>query len=316
MADPDDESGRGAVSQRLSDFEKRAPVLRTFTVLTGIVHLVSAIATLVLNVDKMVPASESYMSWPSSAARANPETNVFTFGKTDAGKISFKGLVAAFFFLSAIFQIVSAVFTPVWEWLLSLLLHRNVQPLRWFEYSISASVMFLIAFLLNGASDVHKLVLVFSLSFLMMALGLVAECYTYFQRELEYVSNGKNKRHPVDYFLVHVVGWVPFVTLWGITFRSFLLNAQGGDSLSAGKQRPPFWVYILYSTQIVIMGLFGLNQLWQQVDLFYVRAGDFARQARIARRTEYLYVLLSLSAKSVLAWVLYFGMRAQGSTSY
>ena len=106
------------------------------------------------------------------------------------------------------------------------------------------------------------------------------------------------------------------MTLWGIIYRSFLLNAQGGDSLSAGKQRPPFWVYILYSTQIVIMGLFGLNQLWQQVDLFYVRAGDFARQARIARRTEYLYVMLSLSAKSVLAWVLYFGMRAQGKTSY
>jgi hypothetical protein len=52
------------------------------------------------------------------------------------------------------------------------------------------------------------------------------------------------------------------------------------------------------------------------VDLFYVRAGDFERQAKIALRTEYLYVLLSLTAKSMLAWVLYTGFRASGSTTY
>ena len=92
--------------------------------------------------------------------------------------------------------------------------------------------------------------------------------------------------------------------------RQFELNINHSSS------KPPGWVYALYSTQIIIMALFGANQLWQTIDLYRVRAGDSARQARIALRTEYIYVTLSLTAKSVLAWVLYSGFRATRSTRY
>jgi hypothetical protein len=288
----------------------KAPVLRAFTVCTGLVHLGSGIATLVLKADRKVPLFETWVAWPSSAQRHVVATNKFITGSEHVGSFSFQGLVVAFFFLSGIFQTIPAVVTPIWRWQLKLLLERNVQPLRWLEYSASASVMFVLFTLLNGTMNVYMIVTVFALSFVMMILGLVSESSAYFQRTVEYLSNGKIKRNALDFFLPHVLGWVPFAALWSLIFRSFVVG------ISHGSTKPPMWVYVLFSSQIGIMGCFGANQLAQLVDLFKVRASDFERQAYIALRTEYIYVTLSLTAKSLLAWVLYWGMKAQGSTRY
>ena len=308
MSDMDAEASLEA--QRLYKHDKRAPVLRTFTIVTGLVHLGSGIATIVLHVDKKVPLNEPYLGWPSRKEMDDPALNRFTLGTHPAGQVSFLAMVSAFFFLSAGFQIIPALVPQLWEPLLELLLERNIQPFRWLEYSISASLMFMIAAILNGTFDAQKIAYVFVLSFVMMMLGLGSEMSTYFQRQLEFLSNGKLKRNVTDYFFLHVLGWVPFGTLWGIQMRQFQLNINHSSS------HPPSWVYVLYSTQIIIMALFGGNQLWQHVDLYRTRAGDSARQARIALRTEYVYVTLSLTAKSVLAWVLYSGFRAQQSTKY
>jgi hypothetical protein len=282
----------------------RAPNLRAFTIVTGLVHLASAIATIVLHLDRKADINEPYMAWPTSTQK------YFAIGTKPAGQMSFLGVVSSFFFLSAVFQLVPALITPMWKWLLALLLERNVQPLRWVEYSISASVMFMAFALLNGTFDAHKLVLFFSLSFVLMFLGLASEISGSLQRRLEESSNGKHKRNAVDYFFLHVLGWVPFITLWGITFRQFANN----NAATPGHRAPDF-VYVLYSLMVLIMGLFGFNQLWQTVNLYYVRVEDTARQAKIALRTEYLYVLLSLTAKSVLAWVLFWGFKSQGNSA-
>jgi len=314
----DDEKGLTASSARearearasLVGAGAKAPILRAFTACTGLVHLCSGVATLVLNKDRKAPLFEPWLSWPSSEERKVAATNKFITGSKYAGSISFEGLVVAFFFLSAIFQTVPALVTPIWRWQLKLLLERNVQPIRWLEYSASASVMFVLFSLLNGIQNVYLLVTVFALSFVMMMLGLVSEASTYFQRTVEYLSNGKMKRNALDYFLPHVLGWVPYTVLWALIYRSFVFG------ISHGSSKPPMWVYIVYVSQIGIMAAFGANQLWQLVDLFYVRAGDFERQAKIALRTEYIYVTLSLTAKSLLAWVLYWGFVSMGNTTY
>lgn len=314
----DDEKGLTASSARearearatLVGTGAKAPILRAFTACTGLVHLGSGIATLVLNKDRKVPLFETWLAWPSSAQRQVDATNKFITGSNYSGSISFEGLVASFFFLSAIFQTVPALVTPIWRWQLKLLLERNVQPLRWLEYSASASVMFVTFFILNGNQNVYLIVTAFALSFVMMMLGLVSEASAYFQRTVEYLSNGKMKRNALDYFLPHVLGWVPFGILWGLIYRSFVFG------ISHGSSKPPMWVYIVFASQIGIMAAFGANQLWQIVDLFYVRASDFERQAKIALRTEYIYVTLSLTAKSMLAWVLYWGFVSMGNTTY
>jgi|688.fasta_scaffold02105_12 hypothetical protein len=315
----DDENGltgRDAAAS-LGGENFKAPILRAFTVCTGLVHLGSGIATLVLNQDKKAPLFEPWLAWPSRAERLNAETNQFIPGSKYAGSISFQGLVAAFFFLSFAFQTIPALVNPIWRWQLGLLLERNIQPLRWLEYSVSASVMFLIFFILNGQQNVYLLVTVFALSFVLMMLGLVSEASAYFQRTVEYLSNEKKKRNALDFFLPHVLGWVPFTVLWALIFRSFVMGINHGkNSASSDYAKPPWWVYGVFGSQIILMGLFGANQLWQLVNLYNVRASNFKRQAEIALRSEYVYVFLSLTAKSILAWFLYGGFRSMGSTKY
>jgi hypothetical protein len=264
-----------------------------------------------------VPLFEYWTAWPSDADRQNALTNKFLTGTKYAGSISLSALVAAFFFLSFGFQTIPALVTPIWQWQLKLLVQRNVQPFRWLEYSISASVMFLIFFTLNGSQNLHLIVCVFALAFVMMMLGLVSEASAYYQRTISFLSADKIKRQPVDFFLPHVLGWVPFGVLWGLIYRSFVIGITRGTSGGSGDfARPPSWVYIVFASQIGIMAMFGANQLWQLVRLYRVRASDFEAQAKIALRSEYIYVALSLTAKSLLAWILFGGISAMGSTTY
>jgi hypothetical protein len=313
----DDEKGLSRAPTTSSAANPKAPVLRSFTAVTGFVHLGSAIATLALKEDQLVPLFEYWTAWPTDADRQNALTNKFVPGVKYAGSISLSVLVAAFFFLSFAFQTIPALVTPIWRWQLKLLVERNVQPFRWLEYSISASVMFLIFFTLNGAQNLHLIVCVFALSFVMMMLGLVSEASAYFQRTVAFLSADKIKRQPVDFFLCHILGWVPFGVLWGLIYRSFVLGINHGtNGGSSNFAKPPSWVYIVFASQIGIMAMFGMNQLAQLVSLYRVRASDFEAQAKIALRSEYIYVALSLTAKSMLAWILFGGLSAMGSTTY
>ena len=137
---------------------KKAPLLRAFTICTGLVHLGSAIATIALHIDKKAPLEEPFLGWPSRTQMDDPTLNRFSTGTHPAGQVSFLAMVSAFFFLSAGFQIIPAFVPQIWEFQTGLLLERNVQPLRWIEYSVSASLMFMISAILNGTFDAQKLV--------------------------------------------------------------------------------------------------------------------------------------------------------------
>ena len=82
--------------------------LRWFMAATSSAHLVGFCVVLGLNKDQLVPLSRPYIMWPHSAANSTAPA-VFSFGMEPTTKISMKWLIAAFFFLSFIFQILPCV---------------------------------------------------------------------------------------------------------------------------------------------------------------------------------------------------------------
>ncbi|GAA2143973.1 heliorhodopsin HeR [Nocardioides koreensis] len=177
--------------------------------------------------------------------------------------------VAAFLALSALAH--TLVGTVWWRRYLADL-DRNRNPARWVEYSLSSSLMIVLIAQLVGISDVAALVALFGVNASMILFGWLQE---------RYEEPGTS-------------GWLPFVfgCLAGIVpwlAISVYLLSPGSTSSAT----PPGFVYAIFVSLFAFFNVFALNQ-WLQY-----RARGRWRNYLFGER---IYLLLSLTAKSALAW--------------
>lgn len=157
-------------------------------------------------------------------------------------------------------------------------LKKDINRARWYEYSLSASVMIVAIAMLVGIYDVATLVAMFALTAIMNLMGLVME-----------VTN-QDRNHPnwLSYNIGVVAGAIPWVTIaW-----YFWASSQYGNTA------PPTFVYWIFVSIFVFFSSFALN-MWLQ----YKKVGKWADYLY----GERAYIILSLVAKSALAWQVYAG---------
>jgi len=236
-----------------------------------------------------------------------------------AGSLNPSWMVAAFFFLSFVFQIPPVL--PEWMWkrvnyeVYKKWLAMGVQPLRFIEYSISSTLMILIIALLDGATDLWLLLSLAAANWCCMMFGLFHE--QLLRLRAERMELGVNF---FDFMGAHLAGWVPFVAVWTVLTSEFewSLNAMQGVP-AAVKSIPP--------VQLFMFALFGLNQMLGSLSQRQLpahaetpslltppsapwepRPAAPAVPPRRMRWTymhsEVAYTVLSLTAKSLLAWTL------------
>jgi len=184
-------------------------------------------------------------------------------------------LVAGFLFLSALAHTLIA--TVRYEQYVRYL-DRGMNPYRWYEYSVSASLMIVVIGMLAGIWDVGTLLALFGLVAVMNLCGLLME-----QR-----NESTETTDWTPYYVGTLAGLVPWVVI-AITFLGTVTAANG--------EFPEFVIYI-YVSIFVFFNLFALNMVLQYRETW--------------RWEEYLfgektYIVLSLVAKSLLAWQVYFG---------
>jgi hypothetical protein len=180
--------------------------------------------------------------------------------------------VAAFVFLSAAAHFL-LVLPGIFDWY-SRNLQRQRNDARWIEYSLSASLMIVLIAMLTGIGDIAALIALFGVNASMIFLGLVQE---------HYARPGSGSLLP--FWLGCIVGAVPWVAI-GVYF------ATPGSSAN-----PPAFVYGIFFSLFAFFNVFALN-MWLQ----YKRIGPW----RDYLFGESVYILLSLTAKSALAWQVFF----------
>ncbi|MGA8988335.1 heliorhodopsin HeR [Aeromicrobium sp.] len=185
--------------------------------------------------------------------------------------------VAAFLALSALAH---ALMCTVWwrRYLGDLEGQRN--PARWIEYSLSASLMIVLIAQLVGISDIAALVALFGVNASMILFGWLQERY-----------EQPGSRGWLPFTFGCVAGAAPWVAI-GI----YLLSP--GSASSAG---PPGFVYGIFISLFLFFNSFALNQWLQYRQLGRWRSYLFG---------ERIYLLLSLTAKSALAWQIFAGTLA------
>lgn len=239
----------------------------------AVLHAVQGVAVLLLAKAVTFPVTTSYLTLnPVSSSQEGPQLIDATRNVLD---INVAYLVAAFFFMSAIAHLVIAtMYRDTYEKNLK----KGLNKARWIEYAISASTMIVAIGLLSGVYDMSSLLMFFVLTAVMNLLGLVMEVHNQTTKKTNWLS----------FWIGTLAGIVPWVVL-GIYFWG--TNTYGSGQI-------PTFVYAIYVSLFVFFSCFAVN-MWLQ----YKKVGPW-KNYLFGEKT---YMVLSLVAKSALAWQVFFG---------
>jgi hypothetical protein len=156
-------------------------------------------------------------------------------------------------------------------------LRRGINRLRWVEYSFSATLMVILISMYSGITGIAALIAIAGANVAMILFGWIQELMN---------PPGRTGTTMLPFWFGTLVGIAPWVAI--------LINIAGSETV-------PGFVYGIVVAQFVFFFSFGLNQ-WLQ----YRRIGRWADYAH----GEKTYLVLSLVAKSVLAWQIFAGSLA------
>ncbi len=156
-------------------------------------------------------------------------------------------------------------------------LGRGINRFRWVEYSLSATLMVLLIASYSGITDIAAIVAIAGANIAMILFGWLQECMN---------PPGRTSTTMLPFWFGTIAGLAPWVAIW--------VNVIGADTV-------PGFVYGIVIAELVFFFSFGLNQ-WLQ----YRGVGRWSAYAF----GEKTYLVLSLVAKTVLAWQIYGGSLA------
>lgn len=263
-------------------------------------HLVSALAMIILLNGKssvIIPYTESYSEWtsvdsnsscPLGSRSFDTSNGKFCIGSTtkpvscdedSCYGINLGWLIISFHLLSYAFQLLATLtnYKPILGYRYSDMIDKNRNPLRFIEYSFSASIMLIAIALLNGVTDINLITSIAVLTAACQLCGLA----------VEFVENYKIK------WLLHITGWLQFCWAYGIIGHAFFRSIQASkDNSTPG---PPSFVYVIVIVLFLLYASFGFVQL---IEL--ILGNKFNKYTK-----EKSYVILSLTAKLILGWMIF-----------
>jgi hypothetical protein len=179
--------------------------------------------------------------------------------------------VASFLFLSALFHFIVAT---VGAGRYRSQLERGQNQFRWIEYALSSSIMIVLIAMLPGIYDVAALLALFGVNAGMIFMGSVQERY----------EQPGGSLWP--FWLGVVLGVIPWVAI------GIYLVSPGSEAT------PPAFVYGIFFSLFIFFNTFAVTQLLQ-----YKKIGRWSDYL-VGERT---FILLSLLAKTALAWQVFAG---------
>lgn len=156
-------------------------------------------------------------------------------------------------------------------------LARGINRFRWVEYSLSATLMLVLICAYSGITDIAAILTMTGANVAMILFGWLQEVMN---------PPGRTVTTMKPFWFGTIAGIMPWVAVW--------VNVIGADTV-------PGFVFGIVVAEQVFFFSFGLNQ-WLQ----YRRRGKWADYLH----GEKTYLVLSLAAKSFLAWQIYGGSLA------
>ncbi len=192
-------------------------------------------------------------------------------------EIPVRWAVAAFLLMAAVDHLVVSLPRVVGWYERNL--RRHINYARWIEYSFSASLMIVLIAMFTGIADVRALIAIAGVNAAMILFGLL----------MEHTNLGRERPDWLPFWFGCIAGAVPWIAIT-ISLVGSELNGQ-----------VPGFVYGIFVSLFILFNSFAVNMALQ-----YRRVGPWRRYVF----GEWGYLVLSLVAKSALAWQIYAGALA------
>ncbi len=247
--------------------------LQKFNLVMGLIHLVQALILFaILNYSFKIPILTRFFDKTAQGGYTVITERLFDVPIALIAPIFL--LIAASFHLF----IASPLYTRKYEQNIK----NGINPIRWWEYSFSSSLMLVGLMMMSGLNELPSVVFVFTLNWVMNMMGLVMERYNQLTERTKWLP----------YNIGVVAGLVP----WVIGFIYFWVNTNNvADSI-------PSWAKFGFVLTFIFFNSFAINMLLQ-----YKKIGKWKDYVY----GEKGYIWLSLIAKSALAWIIVLGTLGQ-----
>ena len=251
--------------------EKTYVGLRRFNAIMGFLHMVQGILMIVLSNDTTYPIYSNFLKFDTAVGALQPDPQL-------AFEVLFGPAVAVFLLLSAVAHFSLATFG--YQWYVKNL-KKGMNPARFYEYALSSSLMIVLIGQLVGVWDLGALIALFAVNATMNLFGVMMEVH----------NQTTEKTNWLSFIYGCFAGIVPWIVI-GIYFYV---------PLSGDGPKPPGFVYAIVPTLFVFFNIFALNMFLQ-----YKKVGPWKNYLF----GERMYIVLSLLAKTALAWMIFVGTLA------
>jgi hypothetical protein len=242
--------------------------LRAANFVMTALHALQGAIIIFLATDFKLPVTTGYLDF-NVAEQALEPANKTLF------EVPLAWFVVAFFFMSAIAHLTIAT---VWKKGYEADVQKGMNRARWIEYAFSASTMMAAIALLVGIYELSALLMIFALVAFMNLMGLVMEVHNQTTKKTNWLS----------FIIGCFAGIIPWIVV-GLYFWA---------AAAYGSGEIPTFVYWIYVSIFLFFNCFAINMFLQ-----YKKVGKW----RDYVFGEYVYITLSLVAKSALAWQVFAG---------
>ncbi len=252
--------------------EEKLNKLLRFNLIMGFVHLIQAIAMLFLASTVIQKIAEFQPRIVQYFQTFNLTTRSLETASKELFQLPFGVLVASFLFISAFAHFTIVMNRRKYFDGLS----KGINVFRWYEYALSSSIMIVLISTLFGIYDIATLILIFVTNAAMNLFGLV----------MEEANMGKTKTDWKPFIWGCVTGGAPWIVI-----LLYMLGTGNFDMV-------PWFVWAIVGTYFIAFNTFPINMILQ-----YKKIGKWKDYLY----GERVYIVLSLVAKSFLAWLVLFG---------
>lgn len=247
--------------------EEKFKKLRRFNIVMACLHFVQGVVMLAVSTDLKVPVTASFLRFDVLTQSLYPKLDILF-------EIKLGPLVASFLFLSALAHLMISL-PRINDWY-NKNLAKGINMARWIEYAFSSSVMIVIIALLVGISDIATLITFFFLNASMILFGWMMELHNQSTKKTDWTA--------------FIFGCIAGIGPW-IGIAIYLASPGSAD-------KAPTFVYWIFFSIFIFFNIFAINQVLQ-----YKKVGKWADYLY----GERAYIILSLVAKSLLAWQVFAG---------
>ena len=254
--------------------EERLEKLKRFNLIMWALHLIQGIAMIFLATSVIQKIAEFQPMITQNFLKYDPQVQGLVTASKDLFQLPFGIMVASFLLISALAHGIVYIMSDKYFADLRL----GINKFRWFEYALSSSIMIVLIATLFGIYDIASLTLIFFVNATMNLFGLVME-----------QLNSQRKKEDVN--------WGPFI--WGSIAGIAPWIAIAMYMFATGNfGEVPWFVWAIVVVYFIAFNTFPINMILQ-----YKEVGKWKDYLY----GERVYIILSLVAKSALAWLVLFG---------